>query len=150
VTAYLKSLLELEAFLGLNQMAHYAFLDENNIVTHVIVGKDEGEDGIDWEEHYGNFVGQTCKRTSYNTRSGIHVNGGTPFRKNYAGIGMIYDEQLDAFIASQPFNSWVLNESTGEWVSPIGDPPVLTEAQINAGLFYVWDEENQTWVLTDS
>ena len=58
-------------------MAHYAFLDSNNIVTEVIVGKDEGEGGIDWEQHYGDFRGQACKRTSYNTYAGVHSNGGT-------------------------------------------------------------------------
>ena len=79
-------------------MAHYAFLDENNIVTHVIVGKDENEDGIDWEQKYSSIVGQTCKRTSYNTHGGVHVNGGTPFRKNYAGVGMIYNEQIDGLL----------------------------------------------------
>jgi hypothetical protein len=61
------------------------FLDENNIVTEVIVGKNEGEEGVDWEQHYGAFRGQTCKRTSYNTQGGVHSNGGTPYRKNYAG-----------------------------------------------------------------
>ena len=72
-------------------MAHYAFLDENNIVTSVIVGKDEGTDGIDWEQKYGEIKGQTCKRTSYNTREGHHHNGGTPFRGNAAGPGYVYD-----------------------------------------------------------
>ena len=78
-------------------MAHYAFLDENNIVTEVIVGKDEGEDGIDWEQWYGEFRGQTCKRTSYNTVNGEHRFGGVPFRGTYAGIGFFYDEERDVF-----------------------------------------------------
>lgn len=128
-------------------MAHYAFLDENNIVVEVIVGLNEGQDGIDWEEHYGRFRGLKCKRTSYNTREGIHVNGGTPFRKNYAGIGMIYHEELDAFIAPQPFPSWTLNEETANWESPVGSAPELTEEQITSRSFYRWDEENQEWVL---
>lgn len=128
-------------------MAHYAFLDNNNIVTHVIVGKDEGEDNIDWEKRYGDFTGQVCKRTSYNTYGGIHANGGIPFRKNYAGPGMLYHEQLDAFISPQPFNSWVLNETTGLWESPIGVAPALTEAEISANLIYEWDETNQAWIL---
>jgi hypothetical protein len=68
-------------------MAHYAFLDENNIVTEVIVGKNEGEDGIDWQSQYSAIRGQVCKRTSYNTHGGVHSGGGTPFRKNYAGLG---------------------------------------------------------------
>ena len=129
-------------------MAHYAFLDKNNIVTHVIVGNNEGDDGIDWEKHYGDFVGQTCKRTSYNTRDGVHVNGGIPFRTNYAGPGMFYDAQLDAFISPQPFNSWLLNEATGSWESPIGNAPMLTEEEISENMSYTWDEASQTWVLT--
>lgn len=96
-------------------MAHYAFLDENNLVTQVIVGKEEGEEGIDWEVHYGNFQGQLCKRTSYNTLGGIHLNGGTPYRKNYAGIGYTYDEVRDAFIPPKPEGSWILNEDTCTW-----------------------------------
>jgi hypothetical protein len=85
-------------------MAHFAFLDENNIVTEVIVGIDETEtiEGKDPETWYSEFRGQTCKRTSYNTRGGVHVNGGTPFRGNYAGIGYEYREDLDAFIPPQP------------------------------------------------
>jgi hypothetical protein len=87
-------------------MAHYAFLDANNIVTQVIVGRNEDEivDGIsDWETHYAEFVGQPCKRTSYNTyrdESGVshHLLGGTPFRGQYAGIGDIYDAELDEFV----------------------------------------------------
>ena len=81
-------------------MAHYAFLDDNNIVTEVIVGRDEDEvvDGIsNWEAHYGEFRGQICKRTSYNTVDGVHLNGGTPFRGTFAGIGFIYDPIADAF-----------------------------------------------------
>jgi hypothetical protein len=83
-------------------MAHYAFLDENNIVTEVIVGKNEGEEGVDWEAHYGAFRGQTCKRTSYNTQGGVHSGGGTPYRKNYAGIGYTFDAARDAFIPPNP------------------------------------------------
>lgn len=97
-------------------MAHYAFLDLNNIVTEVIVGKNEGEDGIDWEQHYGEFRGQTCKRTSYNTKGGVHLNGGTPYRKNFAGIGYSYDAQRDAFIAPKPEgNDWTFDETTCTW-----------------------------------
>jgi hypothetical protein len=118
-------------------MAHYAFLDESNIVTQVIVGKDEGEDGIDWEQHYGSFMGQTCKRTSYNTQGGVHSGGGTPFRKNYAGIGYSYDAQRDAFIPPSPFASWVLNEDTCQWAPPI---PYLDDGQA-----YEWDEPSGSW-----
>ena len=120
-------------------MAHYAFLDSNNIVTEVIVGKNEGEGGIDWEQHYGEFRGQPCKRTSYNTAGGVHSNGGTPYRKNYAGIGYTYDAGRDAFIAPKPFASWGLNETSCTWEAPT---PMPTEA----GKFYRWDEPTTSWV----
>ncbi len=120
-------------------MAHYAFLDENNIVTEVIVGKNENEEGINWEQHYGNFRGQLCKRTSYNTQGGVHLLGGTAFRKNYAGIGMTYDQQRDAFISPKPYNSWILNETTCLWEAPIPYPI--------DGQRYSWNEENQNWTL---
>lgn len=119
-------------------MAHYAFLDENNIVTEVIVGKEEGEEGIDWEAHYGAFREQICKRTSYNTIGNIHRLGGTPYRKNYAGIGYLYDLQRDAFIPPKPHNSWTLNEETCLWEAPIPMP--------NDGKRYSWDENTQQWI----
>jgi hypothetical protein len=119
-------------------MAHYAFLDQNNIITEVIVGKDEGEEGTDWEQHYGSFRGQTCKRTSYNTHGGVHNGGGTPFRKNYAGIGYTYDGVIDGFIPPKPFPSWVLNEQTCLWDAPT---PYPTD-----GAQYTWDEETLGWV----
>lgn len=96
-------------------MAHYAFINEENIVTQVITGKDEGEMGIDWEEYYGNFHGQVCKRTSYNTKGGEHILGGTPYRKNYAGIGFTYDAARDAFIPPKPDGNYILNEDTCLW-----------------------------------
>lgn len=120
-------------------MAHYAFLDENNVVTEVIVGKDEAEDGIDWEAHYGAFRGQTCKRTSYNTIGGVHLEGGTPYRKNYAGIGYTYDESRDAFIPPKLFGSWLLNETTCTWYAPVEMP----QDDQN----YVWNEDALTWDL---
>jgi hypothetical protein len=119
-------------------MAHYAFLDTNNIVTEVIVGKDEGEDGIDWEQHYGEFRGQTCKRTSYNTNGGVHTSGGTPYRKNYAGIGYTYDSGRDAFIPPQQFVSWTLNETSCIWEAPTPRP--------TDGKVYAWDEAQLAWV----
>ena len=99
-------------------MAHYAFLDENYVVTHVITGIDEGVDGIDWEQHYALFTGQVCKRTSYNTVGGVHQLGGVPFRKNYAGIGFTYDLARDAFIPPKPSEDAVLNEETCLWEIP--------------------------------
>lgn len=119
-------------------MAHYAFLDDSYIVTEVIVGKDEGDGGVDWEQHYGDFRGQVCKRTSYNTHGGVHNAGGTPFRKNYAGIGSTYDAQRDAFISMQPYPSWVLNEETCQWESPVPMP--------DDGEAYAWDEDAGAWV----
>jgi hypothetical protein len=77
-------------------MAHYAFLDENNIVTEVIVGKHENENNIDWEKYYENIRGQRCKRTSYNTINGVHINGGAPYRMNYAGIGYVFHEDINS------------------------------------------------------
>jgi hypothetical protein len=121
-------------------MAHYAFLDENNSVTEVIVGRDENdlaEGVISWEEYYGAVRGQRCLQTSYNTQAGQHAFGGTPFRGNYAGIGYIYDEALDAFIAPQPYPSWVLNEDSFSWDAPIPYP---------AEGMHTWDEQAGAWV----
>jgi hypothetical protein len=118
-------------------MAHYAFLDENNIVTEVIVGKNEGEEGIDWEVYYGNFRGQVCKRTSYNTYRGYHRLGGTPYRKNYAAIGYTYDSVRDAFIPPKPYPSWVLNETSCVWDSPVPRPIDNKD--------YIWDESIVNW-----
>jgi hypothetical protein len=111
-------------------MAHYAFLDENNVVTEVIVGIDETEtiDGLSPEEWYGNFRGQVCKRTSYNRN----------IRKNYAGIGYSYDSERDAFIAPKLFNSWILDEDTCTWEAPVAYP-----ADDKA---YTWDEATTNWV----
>jgi len=119
-------------------MAHYAFLDTNNIVTEGIVGKDEGEDNIDWEQHYGKFRGQTCKRTSYNTSAGVHKSGGTPYRKNYAGIGYTFDSNRNAFIPPKLFASWSLNETSCVWDAPT---PMPTDGKI-----YRWDEPTLSWI----
>jgi hypothetical protein len=110
-------------------MAHYAFLDDKNIVTEVITGKDETEliDGLTPEEWYSNFRGQKCVRTSYNNK----------IRKNYAGIGYTYDEERDAFISPKPFTKWVLNEETCIWEAPV---PYPTD-----GLTYVWNNNKEEW-----
>jgi hypothetical protein len=118
-------------------MAHYAFLDENNKVTEVIVGRDENENGIDWEQHYSEIKGQPCKRCSYSMVGGIHKNGGTPFRKNYPGHGFQYDESRDAFIPPKEYNSWSLNEETCLWQPPIQKP--------NDGKKYIWNEGVTNW-----
>jgi len=120
-------------------MAYYAFLDENNIVTEVIAGKDEGENGIDWEVRYGDFRGQVCKRTSFNTRGNVHHNGGTPFRGNFAGIGYIYRSDIDAFIEPQPIQSWILS-SNFLWQPPVAMP---TDGTMESP--YTWDEATTSW-----
>ena len=117
-------------------MAHYALIDNNNIVKQVIVGHDE-EDDYDWEEHYAEDFSLTCRRTSYNTRGGVHINGGTPFRKNYAGIGFTYDSVRDAFIPPKPYASWSLNEDSCLWQPPT---PMPTD-----GKFYNWNEDTESW-----
>ena len=108
-------------------MAHYAFLDENNVVTEVITGIDETEliEGLDTETWYGNFRGQVCKRTSYNSN----------IRKRYAGIGYTYDLVADVFISPQPYPSWSL-DADHDWQPPT---PMPTE-----GLWF-WNEEELTW-----
>jgi hypothetical protein len=122
-------------------MAHYAVLDEDNVVVTVFVGRDEHEivDGIsDWEAYYSEKKGQRCVRTSYNTVAGVHQSGGEAFRGNFAGIGMIYDEALDAFIHLRPFDSWTMNEGTFLWEAPIPLPP--------DGKVYSWNEQTGSWV----
>ena len=121
-------------------MAHYAFLDENNIVTAVIAGVDENitqtdSDGTQvggsteaWEEFYGNQRSQVCKRTSYNGN----------IRKNYAGIGDTYNATLDGFIGIKPFDSWLLNETTCRWEAPTPRPDNENS--------YNWDEETLSWI----
>lgn len=131
-------------------MAHYAFLDTDNIVTEVIVGCDEEDTshGVSgWEEWYGNFRGQKCVRTSYNTYAGVHIDPETrqpsedqskAFRKNYASVGFQYDESRDAFIPPQPYPSWILNEFTCLWEAPVPFP----EDEYR----YFWDEALGNWV----
>ena len=109
-------------------MAHYAFLDENNIVTEVIGGIDETEliEGLDTETWYGNFRGQVCKRTSYNGN----------IRKQYCGIGYSYNAEADVFVAPQPFASWSL-DSNFDWQAPVAKP--------TDGKPYTWSEDDLTW-----
>ena len=109
-------------------MDYYAFLDENNVVTEVIAGKDQGSENTDWEQWYGDFRGQVCKRS--------RTDG---LRKNYAGIGYTYDATRDAFIPPQSYPSWVLNEDTCRWETPIAYP--------TDGQRYQWDEPTTSWVL---
>jgi len=128
-------------------MAHYAFLDENNIVQSVYVGMNENdltelpEGVLSWEEHYTNTQGMTCKRTSYNTIGNVHNNEGTPFRGNYAGIGYVYDDVNDIFIPVKPYDSWLLDISTATWKAPVDKP--------TDGQDYTWNEDTQSWDLVE-
>ena len=112
-------------------MAHYAFLDNNNIVTEVITGIDETEtiEGLDTETWYGNFRGQVCKRTSYNNR----------IRKQYASVGYKYNADADVFIAVQPHPSWSLDDNY-DWQPPTPRPE---------GLDWYWDEATLAWIEND-
>lgn len=131
-------------------MAHYALLDENNVVVDVITGRDEDEvvDGIsDWEAYYAEFHGMTCKRTSYNTFGNQHAYDGTPFRFNYAVIGGSFDESVGtdgAFIPPKHYASWVLNPTTQQWESPVPHPTATSEDP--NPLKYVWVEDLLEWV----
>ena len=117
-------------------MAHFAKLDENNMVTFVTVGRDE-DNGK--ENELTARTGDVYKQTSYNTHGGVHTLGGTPLRKNYAGLGYTYDVSRDAFIPPKPYVSWVLNETTANWEAPIPYP--------TNGKMYHWNEETIQWVV---
>ena len=123
-------------------MAHFAKLGFENIVEQVIVVSNDiattEQAGIDFINQLYNTT-DVWKQTSYNTQGGVHKLGGTPFRKNYAGIGYTYDSQRDAFIPPKPYNSWILNEDTCLWNSPISYP--------TDGQRYDWNEETQSWTL---
>ena len=122
-------------------MAHFAEIDENSIVTRVLVVADEqAERG---QEFLANDLGLggVWKQTSYNTLGGVHKNGGTPLRKNYAGSGYTYDPVRDAFYAPKPFPSWTLNDETCLWEAPT---PMPTDGKI-----YAWDEATTSWKEAD-
>jgi hypothetical protein len=122
-------------------VAHFARLDSNNIVDFVVVGRDE-DNGK--EAELSARTGDVYKQTSYNTHGGVHALGGTPFRKNYAGLGYTYDAGRDAFIAPKPYASWLLNETTCLWESPVPYPTdVGTEENPKR---YSWDEATTSWV----
>ena len=119
-------------------MAHFAQIDENNVVVQVLVVSDADEHR--GQEFLANDLGLggTWKKTSYNTHGGVHALGGTPYRKNYAGIGYTFDAARDAFIPPKPFNSWVLNETSCLWEAPVAYP--------TDGKMYTWDEASTSWV----
>lgn len=117
-------------------MSHFAQIDENNIVTQVLVIE---QDVIDT----GLFgTPSSFVQTSYNTQGGVHKTGGIPLRKNYAGIGYTYDSVRDAFIPPKPFASWVLNEDTCQYVAPVAMP---TDDKM-----YTWDEVILNWLEIDT
>jgi hypothetical protein len=115
-------------------MSHFAKV-ENGYVTQVIVAE---QDFIN-----SGHVGDSTQwiQTSYNTQGGVHTLGGTPLRKNYAGIGYSYDSERDAFIPPKPFASWVLNEDTCLWDAPVARP--------DDGKAYTWNEETTSWVAVE-
>ena len=123
-------------------MANFAKLGTGNIIEKVVVVSNDiattEQAGVEFLQNlYGDRA--TWKQTSFNTRGGVHKLGGTPFRKNYAGVGYKYDQTRDAFIEPKPYPSWTLNETTCLW-----DPPVVKP---DDGQKYNWNEENQTWDL---
>ena len=133
-------------------MASFVKLGKGNIV---LKGESVSNDIATTEQAGVDFLNNlygsrdVWKQTSYNTIAGEHKLGGTPFRKNYAGIGYKYDQTRDAFIPPKPFNSWILNETTCIWEAPIPRPE-LTEEQLQNRSKYVWNETNQTWDFIDN
>ena len=125
-------------------MAHFAKLKVGNIVERVEkLSNDVATTEQAGIEFLNNIYGENYiwKQTSYNTHAGVHKLGGTPFRKNFAGIGWKYDQYRDAFIPPKPYNSWTLNETTCLWEPPVAYP---TDGQV-----YNWNETNQTWDLRE-
>lgn len=119
-------------------MAHFAKV-ENGIVSQVIVAE---QDFIN-----SGAVGDPSSwvQTSYNTHAGVHRNGGTPLRKNYAGIGFVYDAGRDAFYAPSPYPSWTLNEETCIWAAPVAQPEAVMPTETTTGTYYEWDESIINW-----
>jgi hypothetical protein len=133
-------------------MAHYAQINSDNIVVQVLIA-DESPTTIEWLVE---TFGETWIQTSYNTRGGIHIEGKTPLRYNFAVIGGHYDSDVDAFYAPQPFSSWILNKETYEWESPVskpeGQPTVWNEEITSWDLVpvapapgWVWDDSDKVW-----
>ena len=132
-------------------MANFAKIDLNkkvigvlsvvNEVLHDSNGVEQESIGIDFLTKLTGWA--IWKQTSYNTNGGVHSSNGTPLRKNFASVGMTYDEDRDAFIHKKPYNSWLLNENTCRWEAPVAKP--TTELEDNQ--YYSWNEENQSWTL---
>jgi hypothetical protein len=134
-------------------MASFAKLDSNNIVTIVVSvvnevlkdsnGVEQESIGIEFLKNLYNEPNAVWKQTSYNTHGGVHSLGGTPFRKNHAGIDYTYDENRDAFIPKKPFNSWVLNEQTCFWNAPV----IVPTEQLDESQYYFWNESIINWEI---
>ena len=147
-------------------MAHFAKLGSNGKVIQVLTldnkdmlnadGVEDESVGQQYLETHNNWPAQMWIQTSYNTSGGQHNNGGTPLRGNYAGIGYEWDEDNNIFWPKKPFASWVKDTATAMWKSPIGDAPALTEEQESQNAAdthqwqYIWNEEGQSWDLTDN
>ena len=132
-------------------MAHFVKLGiGNKVIQGVVVHNDVAtseQAGVDFLNNlYG--TNDIWKQTSYNTIGGVHSQGGTPFRKNFAGIGFKYDQTRDAFIPPTPYSSWTLNETTCLWEAPVAKPE-LTQEQIDNNNYYNWNETNQTWDIIE-
>ena len=141
-------------------MAHFAKISDTSevLTVHVVNNSDIlNADGVEDEsvgqaylEKHSNWPAQMWIQTSYNTQNGTHKLGGTPLRGNYAGIGMIWDEDNNLFYGKKPYASWVLNTTTASWHSPIGDAPELTAEQVadtSNKYHYDWNEDGQSWDL---
>ena len=132
-------------------MASFAKIGLNNKVIEVLSVNNEvlkDSNGVEQEVIGIDFLTKLTgypvwKQTSYNTVGGVHNNGGTPLRKNHAGIGYTYDEDKDAFIAPKPFNSWILNETTCLWESPVTKPT----KQLEENQYYSWNESIINWEI---
>jgi hypothetical protein len=131
------------AKIGLNNkvIAVHSVVDE---VLHDSNGIEREDIGIDFLTKLHGYP--IWKQTSYNTNEGIHKLGGTPFRKNYAGIGYTYDEDRDAFIPPKPFNSWILNETTCNWEAPVVVPSTILEEN----QYYYWNDSIINWEIKNS
>jgi|TARA_R100001530_G_C4304529_1_gene151369 hypothetical protein len=129
-------------------MAHFAKINTDNIVINVVVinnnellidGEENEQKGINFLNSLSN-TNYNWKKTSYNTVGGVHLNDGTPFRKNFAGIGFTYDSGRDAFIPPKPYPSWTLNEDTCRWEAPVAKPE-----DSGNGKYYEWNESTTSW-----
>ena len=140
-------------------MAHFAKLGTKGKVISVLTldnkdmliadGVEDETVGQQYLELHNNWPAEMWIQTSYNTIQNTHKLGGTPFRGNYAGIGFTWDEDNNMFFPKKPYASWVKNTTEARWQSPIGDEPELTEEEKTANKYYVWNEEGQSWDLTD-